>query len=505
VNSPCTFNTNFTFTNKSTDYTTLIWNFGDGASITTATGAGPFNITYATPGTKTTVLQAISAQGCITVDYKTFEVPQKPATPIISANQNSYCLGDNLVLKIPSPAVQTTYLWKGPSGFTSTDSVVNIPLTNYNLAGVYTLQITQNGCTSDAAAVTVPTIGKTPVLNFTVTPNNLCTAQQSFTITNNSTDYNSLSWDFGAGASIISATTNGPFTVTYASFGDKKITLTATGDLGCTAVFTQTFNVPQKPVLTQLNKINGPYCIGDTIVMSTNTLANTIYTWTGPNNFASNQPSIQIPITGTSVAGTYSLIITQGLCSSDAVSTTINASDIIPVPVAAFDASPAIPGAASVPLTVSFKNLSTNADSYLWDFGDGSTSTLVNPQHLYTKKGSFTVKLTATNKGACTNTIPLGKLVLRYDVAVFIPNTFTPNSDGINDDFGVKITNLKNYRIQIFNRYGQQLYEAKDILKRWDGLFNGNPVPVGTYYYVITGITLNDDALKEGGYVTILR
>lgn len=505
VNNPCTFNTNFTFTNKSTDYTSLIWTFGDGASIPTATGAGPFNITYNTPGTKTAVLQAISAQGCITVAYKTFDVPQKPATPAISANKNSYCLGDNLILKIPSPAITTTYLWQGPNGFTSTDSVVTIPLTNYNQSGIYTLQITQNGCTSDATSITVPSIGKTPVLNFTVTPNNLCTAQQSFTITSTSTDYNSLSWDFGAGASITSATTNGPFTVTYASFGDKKITLTAAGDLGCTAVFTQTFNVPQKPVLTQLNKINGPYCIGDTIVMSTNTLANTIYTWTGPNNFTSSQPTIRIPITGTSVAGTYSLIITQGLCSSDAVSTTINASDIIPVPVAAFDASPAIPGAASVPITVFFNNLSTNADSYLWDFGDGTTSTDINPQHLYTKKGSFTVKLTATNKGACTNTISLGKLVLRYDVVVFIPNTFTPNSDGINDDFGVKITNLRDYRIQIFNRYGQQLYEAKDILKRWNGLYQGNPVPVGTYYYVITGITLNDDALKEGGYVTVIR
>ena len=343
------------------------------------------------------------------------------------------------------------------------------------------------------------------MLNFTVTANNLCSAQQSFTVNNNSTDYTTLNWDFGTGASISSATTNGPFTITYTSFGDKKITLTAIGDQGCTTVLTQTFTVPQKPVLTQLNKINGPYCIGDTIVMSTNTLANTIYTWTGPNNFTSNQPSIRIPIIGTSVAGTYSLIITQGQCFSDPISTIINASDIIPVPVAAFDATPAIPGSASVPLTVSFKNLSTNADSYLWDFGDGTTSTDVNPQHLYTTKGSFTVKLTATNKGACSNTISLGKLVLRYDVTVFIPNTFTPNSDAINDDFGVKITNLKNYRIQIFNRYGQQLYEAKDILKRWDGLYNGSPVPIGTYYYVITGITLNDDVLKEAGYVTILR
>ncbi len=506
TNNACTATPSFTFTNKSTDYTGLTWTFGDGASLATATGEGPYTVTYATPGTKTVVVQATSAQGCVTVAYKTFDIPVKPAAPVlISANKNSYCLGDNVVLRIPQPSIKTTYLWQGPNGFTSTDSVVTIPLTNYNQAGVYTLQITQNGCTSDPGSFTLPAIGKTPVLNFTVTPNNLCSPQQSFTITNNSSDYTTLNWDFGAGASIAGATTNGPFTVTYTSFGDKKIILTATGGQGCTAVLTQTLTVPQKPVLTQLNKISGPYCIGDTIVMSTNTLANTIYTWTGPNNFTSGQPSIRIPITGTSVAGTYTLTITQGLCTSDPLSTTINASDIVAVPIAAFDATPTIPLSASVPLTVSFTNLSTNADSYLWDFGDGSTSTQTNPQHTYTTKGSFTVKLTATNKGACSNTVSLGKLVLRYDVTVFIPNAFTPNNDGINDDFGVKITNLQNYRIQIFNRYGIQLYESKQIEKKWDGFFNGQPVPVGTYYYVITGITLNNDALKEAGYVTVIR
>ncbi|RYY25966.1 MAG: PKD domain-containing protein, partial [Sphingobacteriaceae bacterium] len=465
TNNACTTTPSFTFTNKSTDYNTLIWSFGDDASITSATGEGPYTVTYKTSGTKTVVLQAISPQGCITVAYKTFAVPLKPATPVIYTDKNSYCLGDNVMLKVQlTDTAGVTYSWNGPNGFSSNNAVATVPLTNYNQAGVYTLTITQNGCTSNVASYTLGTIGKTPVLDFTVTSNNLCSPQQSFTITNNSKDYTILNWDFGTDASTTGATTNGPFTVTYTSFGDKKITLTATGDQGCTVTLSKTITVPQKPVLTQLNKINGPYCIGDTIVISTNTLANTIYTWTGPNNFTSNQPSIRIPITSTAVAGTYTLIITQGLCSSDPVTTTINASDITAVPVAAFTASPVIPGTGAVPLTVSFTNQSTNADSYLWDFGDGTTSTQANPQHLYTKKGSFTVKLTATNKGACSNTISLGKLVLRYDVTIFIPNAFTPNSDGINDDFGVKITNLSNYRIQIFNRYGQQLYEAKDIL-----------------------------------------
>ena len=506
VSNACTANQSFTFTNQSTNYTKLKWSFGDGASIDSAAGPGPYTVTYSTPGTKTAVLLAYNAQGCLTVDYKTFDIPIKPTIPVLLTSNSNYCLGDNLVLRaqIPSSA-KTTYTWRGPNGFTSTDSVVTIPLTNYNQAGVYKLVITQNGCTSDTASITVPAIGKTPVLNFTITPNNLCTAQQSFTITNNSADFTTLKWDFGTDASITSATTNGPFTVTYTSFGTKNITLTAIGNQGCTTVLTQTLTVPQKPILTQLNKVNGPYCIGDTLILSTNALANTTYSWTGPNNFTSNQTVVRIPITGTSVAGTYTLVITQGLCSSDPVSTTINLTDITPVPIAAFDATPTIPLSASVPLTVSFTNLSTNADSYLWDFGDGSTSTQTNPQHTYTTKGSFTVKLTATNKNVCTNTVSLGKLVLRYDVTIFIPNAFTPNSDGINDDFGVKITNLQNYRIQIFNRYGIQLYEAKDILKRWDGTFNGKPVPVGTYYYVITGLTLNEDALKEAGYITVIR
>ena len=505
VNNPCTANPSFTFTNKSTNYTSLKWSFGDGASIDSIAGEGPYNITYATPGTKTVVLQAISAQGCVTVDYKTFDIPLKPTIPVVLSAKNAYCLGDNLVLRAQVPSAKTTYDWQGPNGFTSTDSVLTIPLTNYNQAGTYTLIITQNGCTSDQASITIPPIGKTPALNFTITSNNLCSNQQSFTITNNSTDYTSLNWDFGAGASTINATTDGPFTVTYSSYGDKTITLTAVGTLGCTTVLSKTLNVPIKPVVTQLNKVTGPYCIGDTLVLSTSAAVNTIYSWTGPNNFTSNQAVVRVPITGPSVAGNYSLVITQGQCSSDPVTTTINATDIIPVPVAAFDATPTIPGSAAVPITVSFKNLSTNADSFLWDFGDGATSTDANPQHTYTTKGSFTVKLTATNKGACSATISLGKLVLRYDVVVFIPNTFTPNSDGINDDFGVKITSLKNYRIQIFNRFGAQLYDARDLLKRWDGLYKGEPVPVGTYYYVITGTTLNDDALKEAGYVTVLR
>jgi gliding motility-associated-like protein len=69
---------------------------------------------------------------------------------------------------------------------------------------------------------------------------------------------------------------------------------------------------------------------------------------------------------------------------------------------------------------------------------------------------------------------------------ITIPNVFTPNGDGINDTW--EITYLESYRdavIQLYNRYGQLIFQSKGYNKPWDGTVNGKPVPFGTYYYVI--------------------
>ena len=108
-------------------------------------------------------------------------------------------------------------------------------------------------------------------------------------------------------------------------------------------------------------------------------------------------------------------------------------------------------------------------------------------------------------QGTCNNNVSKGKLILRYQVVIFIPNTFTPNGDGINDVFNVKITSLKTYHISIFNRLGSKLFDGYDLANAWAGTYQGHPVPIGTYYYVIDAVSLNDDNLKESGFVTVLR
>jgi gliding motility-associated-like protein len=86
---------------------------------------------------------------------------------------------------------------------------------------------------------------------------------------------------------------------------------------------------------------------------------------------------------------------------------------------------------------------------------------------------------------------------------VIIPNTFTPNGDGINDVWNIeKIENYPNCTVNIFNRYGEKVYASVGYSVPWDGTYKGSPLPTGTYYYVID-LKKNNPLLS--GYVAIIK
>lgn len=143
---------------------------------------------------------------------------------------------------------------------------------------------------------------------------------------------------------------------------------------------------------------------------------------------------------------------------------------IVPTPFAAFTATPSFPAQLLIPATATFTNLSTNADTYLWEFGDGSTFAGFSPQHVYTVGGTYHVKLTATNSTTgCAISVTEGDYVVKYGNVIFIHNTFTPNNDGFNDKFAPSTTNLKVYNIQVFNRNGNVVSDSRDPQQTWDG------------------------------------
>ncbi|MES2873977.1 MAG: PKD domain-containing protein [Bacteroidota bacterium] len=503
ASQPCTINQNFTFSSAgSTGFTRVLWTFGNGASPATSTLASPPPVSYATPGSKTAVLQVFNEDGCSVGITETFMVGIKPGLPTISGLQPRYCVGETIVLNTPD-LPDATYAWTGPDGFTSAQREINVPVTGSGKSGIYRLTITIFGCTSDPASVTIPPIGQTPTASFISAGSNLCTAQQTYRFTNQSTNFQNLRWNFGNGASVPVGSSGPAYNVTYTTSGTKQITLEAIGSNGCISTFTQQIEVTIRPDVPVIASNKPDFCLRDTIRLSTQVQSGVSFQWTGPNNFSSTEREVVIPVTSTLVAGAYSLVLTRGSCSTPPVRVVIP--PIFKNPVAAFRADPAAPIKLSYPITIRFYNESTDGDSYLWDFGDSTTSTEVNPVHTYTRRGNFDVTLTVFKSNVCNASLVQGTYLIGEAGAIFIPNTFTPNNDAVNDEFVVNMNNIRTYRIQIFNRYGILMYSSQNLVENWNGTYNNEQVPVGTYYYVVDAVDFDGNVIQKSGSVTILR
>jgi gliding motility-associated-like protein len=156
-----------------------------------------------------------------------------------------------------------------------------------------------------------------------------------------------------------------------------------------------------------------------------------------------------------------------------------------------------------------FENLSENAQTYSWTFGDGEESNAVNPIYSYTSgTGVYPISLIAMNEFGCSDTA-YGSVQLVEELMVYVPNSFTPNGDGTNDTFLPIIDSgidIYTYRLLIFNRWGEVIFESlnKDI--GWDGTFAGNIVQDGVYIWKITfNSSDNEEEYEYVGHVTLIK
>ncbi len=139
--------------------------------------------------------------------------------------------------------------------------------------------------------------------------------------------------------------------------------------------------------------------------------------------------------------------------------------------------------------------------------GGVDSATVKNPTHIYDNNGKFPVMLVVKNEYGCIDSV-YKVIIIDEDVAVYIPNTFTPNDDNINDVFNVKGLGLKTegYTMQIFDRWGTLIYSTKDLNKGWDGTVKGQKAADGVYIYNVRVIGDNGVGKKEfKGHVTLLK
>lgn len=155
--------------------------------------------------------------------------------------------------------------------------------------------------------------------------------------------------------------------------------------------------------------------------------------------------------------------------------------------------------------TLVFENLSDFNADYLWDFGDGSTDTTTHPVHRYYNAGVYQIVLRVTDRA--TGCVSYYSRPFKYEVSSDLnsPNIFTPNGDGVNDHFRIYEKNLRNFKIIIFNRWGEKIYTSTDPFFEWDGTHNGNKCTVGTYVFYIVAIGEDNTPFKRTGHVYLVR
>ncbi len=148
--------------------------------------------------------------------------------------------------------------------------------------------------------------------------------------------------------------------------------------------------------------------------------------------------------------------------------------------------------------------------TYNWDFGTGNPadmSTEISPKFSYGKDtATYTITLTATSDRGCTSTVSR-QVKIGPDIIVFIPNVFSPDGVGPNPNntFIPVAQNYNSFRMMIYNRWGEKLYETDDINKGWDGMSNGAEAMSGVYVYHVEVTSYEDKLYKFSGTITLLR
>ena len=534
-------------------------------SITLAPSGGVAPYTYAwLPGGQTTsnlinlcagvyTVTITDANGCV----QTYAIPiSNPNAPLATFSTKDVSCGgscDGTARVIPVGGVPPyTYLWSngattdsisslcpGTYSVTITDAsgcsrVVNVTITEPTILALSLTNVIDPSCNGDCngSSTVVPSGGTLPyVFNWVPTGGNGATASNlcagSYTVTVTDANGCSVQQNVTLVDPPLLTLSNTSVSSSCNTIADGSIDITVGGG---TLPYSYQWSGASNAVTEDLNNVLlGTYIIVVTDgngcqITDTITISSSIFVSVDAGNDTTICELSSVTLTGTDTGGVtfqwfaiptntpigngskvivvtpppgvtgYAFVGYNGLCSdTDTVMVTTN-----PLPVA--DAGPDV----TIIITQSTVLNGTGAGpggTYHWSPPAGlSDTTIYNPTATPTE--TTTYYLTVTNAAGCSST---DSVIVTVLPKIVFPNGITPNGDGANDKWIIDgIEYYKNCVVQVYNRWGENLFTSVGYVEKWDGTFKGKPLPVGTYYYVID---LHDPINTETytGPLTILR
>jgi len=308
-------------------------------------------------------------------------------------------------------------------------------------------------------------------------------------------------WDF-AGGTVASGSIQGPFAVSWPTAGTNTVWVYL-AEPGCSKD-SASFDIVVNPIPTSSFNAVSPLCAGTpcAVVYTGTATSNANYTWgfAGGNiNTGADQGPYSITWMSSGLHKLSLSVSENGCSSSDTVIVTI-----FQLPMAQFTADPQTTFVGES--LIQFNDNSYNVTNWSWNFGDflsgaENFSTLSSPAHNYYNQGTFTVQLAAASPDGCVDTASMDVHVVDFNT-LYVPNAFTPNSNGLNDIFQPYSTQI-NYTLYIFNRWGEQLFMGRNA--GWDGSFQGETVPQDVYSWLLIYSFDKENEKTTAGRVTVLR
>jgi|694.fasta_scaffold00173_77 gliding motility-associated-like protein len=419
-------------------------------------------------------------------------------SPIFTASalSSSVCTNGSINLNAGGAAV-TNYTWTGPGSFNAIGASQTINNATPANAGNYSISVTDaNGC-SNNGLVSVFVYSLTPASASVNSSGVICSGNTINLNASNGTSYN---W---SGPLSFTSTIQNPALTNITSGMSGVYTVTVLDNNNCTNTATTQVSVFNTPNLVNSN--GGNTCVGSNVILFANFGSSVAVNWydeaTLTNTLLANSNTFT-PNFG--AFGTYTFYA-QG--SSNGCT-----SSVTPIIANYFNINSSIATSTlsgGVPLTINFTNTSTGltpGSSVNWTFGDGNSSTNNTPNNTFTNPGTYTVQLIVSN-GICQDT---SDVIIKVNVTdIDIPEVFTPNGDLYNPFFTIKnLEYFPNAELQIFNRWGNEVYKMKNYKNDWDGVPNSkgtigsSKLPTGTYFYILY---LNDEEGRQfKGYVQLM-
>lgn len=485
---------------QGSDYESFYWDFGDGSPFATTPTPKHFYDTY---GNYTTKLFVKGYGGCIDSAMHRVNV-YNPITatkidynvPLFACNQ----LPVEFNIETP-PGTDFKFLYGDgfidSSGQTTLNHTYNYP-NNYVpavfLKDAQDCQVYVNGSKTIAIKGAVPA--------FNIDQRSFCDSGSifltNFTISNE--PIVSQVWDFGDGAT---QSVKDPVPHSYTQPATYPVSLTVTTQSNCTQTFTDTVRVFRTPV--PVIDINSVSCINRVINFNGSLVqADTSIQWNW--TFGDGRTSIeQNNAISYDKPGNYLVTLTAanklGCKNADTTSLAI-----APLPVITMQ-NVIIPVGGQIALPVTY---SSGTVQYTWSPPVGLSCTNC-PAPLANPKITTTYTVNVTDSNTCTSTADITVTVLCTAENYFVPNTFSPNGDGMNDVFYPRGRGLASVQsMKIFNRFGQAVFDrrnftANDPSKGWNGKLGGTPAPPDVYVYIIEFVCENAQIVTMKGNITLIR